>query len=76
MEGVGGSYLYNGQKRQSSDISYDSELQAKLWKKSCELVGLQEDWRTPLGPSHKERYLELTNHIEPLPDFILFQHVH
>ncbi|XP_038571567.1 dehydrogenase/reductase SDR family member on chromosome X-like [Micropterus salmoides] len=43
MEGFGGSYLYNGQKRQSSDISYDSELQAKLWKKSCELVGLQED---------------------------------
>ncbi|XP_044043734.1 dehydrogenase/reductase SDR family member on chromosome X isoform X2 [Siniperca chuatsi] len=42
MEGVGGCYLYNGQKRQSSDISYDSELQAELWKKSCELTGLQE----------------------------------
>ncbi|XP_076579975.1 polyprenol dehydrogenase [Chaetodon auriga] len=40
MEGVGGCYLYNGEKRQSSDISYDSELQAKLWKKSCQLVGL------------------------------------
>ncbi|XP_070814214.1 polyprenol dehydrogenase [Chaetodon trifascialis] len=40
MEGVGGCYLYNGEKRQSSNISYDSELQAKLWKKSCELVGL------------------------------------
>ncbi|XP_017285529.1 dehydrogenase/reductase SDR family member on chromosome X isoform X2 [Kryptolebias marmoratus] len=42
MEGVGGFYLYNGEKTQSSDLSYDSELQAKLWKKSCELVGLQE----------------------------------
>ncbi|XP_070786891.1 polyprenol dehydrogenase [Enoplosus armatus] len=40
MEGVGGCYLYNGVKRQSSGISYDSELQAELWKKSCELAGL------------------------------------
>ncbi|XP_034007035.1 dehydrogenase/reductase SDR family member on chromosome X [Trematomus bernacchii] len=40
MEGVGGCYLYNGEKRQSSPPSYDSELQAELWKKSCELVGL------------------------------------
>lgn len=42
MEGVGGCYLYNGQKTQSSDVSYNSELQAKLWKKSCELVDLQD----------------------------------
>ncbi|MEQ2170026.1 hypothetical protein GOODEAATRI_031053, partial [Goodea atripinnis] len=42
LEGVGGCYLYNGQKTQSSDLSYDSELQAQLWKKSCQLVGLQE----------------------------------
>ncbi|XP_013889558.1 polyprenol dehydrogenase isoform X2 [Austrofundulus limnaeus] len=42
MEGVGGCYLYNGEKTQSSDVSYDSQLQVKLWKKSCELVGLQE----------------------------------
>ncbi|XP_012709209.2 dehydrogenase/reductase SDR family member on chromosome X [Fundulus heteroclitus] len=41
MEGVGGCYLYNGRKTQSSDLSYDTELQAKLWKKSCQLVGLQ-----------------------------------
>ncbi|KAG7235417.1 hypothetical protein INR49_002728 [Caranx melampygus] len=40
MEGVGGCYLYNGQKTKSSDSSYDSELQAQLWKKSCELAGL------------------------------------
>lgn len=42
MEGVGSCYLYNGEKRQSSDLSYDSELQVKLWKKSCELVGLKK----------------------------------
>ncbi|XP_028428080.1 polyprenol dehydrogenase isoform X2 [Perca flavescens] len=42
MEGVGGCYLYNGHRKQSSDTSYDSELQAELWKKSCELVGLQK----------------------------------
>ncbi|KAM6893606.1 polyprenol dehydrogenase [Xenentodon cancila] len=42
MEGVGGCYLYNGQRTQSSRLSYDSELQAALWKKSRELVGLQE----------------------------------
>nr|XP_019959399.1 PREDICTED: dehydrogenase/reductase SDR family member on chromosome X-like [Paralichthys olivaceus] len=41
MEGVGGCYLYNGKKTQSSDLSFDSELQEELWKKSCELVGLQ-----------------------------------
>lgn len=42
MEGVGGCYLYNGVKTKSSDLSYDSELQVKMWKKSCELVGLQK----------------------------------
>ncbi|XP_034406866.1 dehydrogenase/reductase SDR family member on chromosome X isoform X1 [Cyclopterus lumpus] len=41
MEGVGACYLYNSLKTQSSDSSYDAELQARLWKKSCELVGLQ-----------------------------------
>ncbi|XP_075999128.1 polyprenol dehydrogenase isoform X1 [Genypterus blacodes] len=42
MEGVGGCYLYNGDKTQSVDVSYDTVLQAELWKKSCELVGLNE----------------------------------
>uniref|UniRef100_UPI0037E87A7C polyprenol dehydrogenase n=1 Tax=Semicossyphus pulcher TaxID=241346 RepID=UPI0037E87A7C len=42
LEGVGASYLYNGERRASADISYDTELQAELWKKSCELVGLQQ----------------------------------
>ncbi|XP_026157799.1 polyprenol dehydrogenase isoform X2 [Mastacembelus armatus] len=40
MEGAGGFYLYNGQKTQSSDFSYDSQLQAELWSKSCKLVGV------------------------------------
>uniref|UniRef100_A0A672HXE0 Dehydrogenase/reductase (SDR family) X-linked n=1 Tax=Salarias fasciatus TaxID=181472 RepID=A0A672HXE0_SALFA len=42
MEGVGGVYLYNGQKTQSARLSYDSELQAQLWTKSCQLCGLQQ----------------------------------
>ncbi len=47
MEGVGGCYLYNGVKRQSSHLSYDSELQVWLWKKSCELLKLQEARHLP-----------------------------
>lgn len=43
MEAVGGCYLYNGQKTQSSDLSYDAELQTELWRKSCELVGLRKN---------------------------------
>uniref|UniRef100_A0A3B4WQ61 Dehydrogenase/reductase (SDR family) X-linked n=1 Tax=Seriola lalandi dorsalis TaxID=1841481 RepID=A0A3B4WQ61_SERLL len=43
MEGVGGRYVYNGRKTRSADLSYDSELQAELWKKSCELAGLREN---------------------------------
>ncbi|XP_061544861.1 dehydrogenase/reductase SDR family member on chromosome X [Phycodurus eques] len=42
MEGVGGCYLYNGEKRQSAKDSYDAELQAELWRKSCELAGLHK----------------------------------
>ncbi|XP_054656495.1 dehydrogenase/reductase SDR family member on chromosome X [Dunckerocampus dactyliophorus] len=42
MEGVGSCYLYNGQKRQSASASYDTELQADLWKKSCQLTGLHK----------------------------------
>lgn len=40
FEGVGACYLYNGEKRPSAEASYNTELQAQLWKKSCELVGL------------------------------------
>lgn len=42
LEGVGACYLYNSHRIQSSDSSYDSELQAELWKKSCELVGIRD----------------------------------
>ncbi|KAG9349355.1 hypothetical protein JZ751_027798, partial [Albula glossodonta] len=43
MEGVGGCYLYNGRRTQSSDISYNEDLQVKLWKQSCALVGLEDE---------------------------------
>lgn len=52
MEGVGGCYLYNGEKRESSESSYDAELQAKLWKTSCELVGIKCPWRTSSRGAH------------------------
>ncbi|KAK7893065.1 hypothetical protein WMY93_022217 [Mugilogobius chulae] len=41
MEGVGGTYLYNGEKTRSAEASYDPELQVQLWKKSCQLAGLK-----------------------------------
>ncbi|KAM8977110.1 polyprenol dehydrogenase [Pelodytes ibericus] len=41
LEGIGGCYLYNGQKIKSSDISYDEELQRRLWNESCKMVGIQ-----------------------------------
>lgn len=41
LEGIGGLYLYNGRKTESSALSYDKRLQTKLWKQSCALVGLQ-----------------------------------
>ncbi|XP_020371420.2 dehydrogenase/reductase SDR family member on chromosome X [Rhincodon typus] len=42
LEGVGGSYLANGQKTKSADISYDADLQKKLWTQTCKLVGIPE----------------------------------
>ncbi|XP_026788168.1 dehydrogenase/reductase SDR family member on chromosome X isoform X2 [Pangasianodon hypophthalmus] len=42
LEGLGGLYLYNGQKKISSASSYDKQLQEKLWTKSCAMVGLQK----------------------------------
>ncbi|XP_034145612.1 dehydrogenase/reductase SDR family member on chromosome X isoform X2 [Esox lucius] len=40
LEGVGGCYLYNGQKTKSAEITYHQDVQAELWKRSCALVGL------------------------------------
>lgn len=43
LEGVGGCYLYNGEKTDSSDVTYDTEVQAELWKRSCLLVGISNE---------------------------------
>ncbi|XP_053562411.1 dehydrogenase/reductase SDR family member on chromosome X [Bombina bombina] len=40
MEGVGGCYLYNGQKSKSADISYNEVFQKNLWTESCKMVRL------------------------------------
>ncbi|XP_075052589.1 polyprenol dehydrogenase isoform X2 [Mixophyes fleayi] len=40
LEGIGGCYLYNGQKIKSADITYDAELQKKLWTESCNMAAL------------------------------------
>uniref|UniRef100_H3AX46 Dehydrogenase/reductase X-linked n=1 Tax=Latimeria chalumnae TaxID=7897 RepID=H3AX46_LATCH len=42
LEGVGGCYLYNGQRTKSVDTSYNEELQRRLWIQSCKLVGIPE----------------------------------
>ncbi|XP_078601244.1 polyprenol dehydrogenase-like [Branchiostoma floridae x Branchiostoma japonicum] len=42
LEGIGGRYLDNCQSVQSSDQSYDKDLQKRLWEESCRLVHLQE----------------------------------
>lgn len=46
MEAQGGCYLYNGQKIPSAEVSYNRVLQAELFKKSCELVGLRINGQT------------------------------
>nr|XP_033803373.1 zinc finger BED domain-containing protein 1 isoform X3 [Geotrypetes seraphini] len=40
LEGVGGCYLYNGERTRSADISYDEDLQRKLWAVSCKMTGV------------------------------------
>lgn len=40
LEGIGGCYLYNGERTKSADVSYDIELQKKLWTESCKMVAL------------------------------------
>lgn len=42
LEGVGGTYLYNEQRTKSVDVSYDEELQRKLWTESCKMVGISD----------------------------------
>ncbi|XP_060089891.1 dehydrogenase/reductase SDR family member on chromosome X isoform X2 [Heteronotia binoei] len=42
LEGVGSCYLYNEQRTKSLDLSYDEELQRRLWTESCKLVGIPD----------------------------------
>ncbi|XP_074156339.1 polyprenol dehydrogenase isoform X2 [Sminthopsis crassicaudata] len=40
LEGVGGCYLYHEKIIKSSDVTYDEDLQRKLWAESCKMVGI------------------------------------
>ncbi|XP_068126041.1 E3 SUMO-protein ligase ZBED1 isoform X2 [Hyperolius riggenbachi] len=40
LEGTGGCYLYNGEKIKSADVTYDAEVQMKLWLESCKMAAL------------------------------------
>ncbi|KAB5576667.1 hypothetical protein PHYPO_G00200320 [Pangasianodon hypophthalmus] len=40
FEGVSGCYVHEGKPVKSSSASYDSELQAELWKSTCRLLRL------------------------------------
>uniref|UniRef100_A0A8C2ES73 Uncharacterized protein n=1 Tax=Cyprinus carpio TaxID=7962 RepID=A0A8C2ES73_CYPCA len=42
LEGVGGCWVCDGQQVQSSAASYDEDLQAGLWRNTCDLLGLQD----------------------------------
>ncbi|XP_061483016.1 dehydrogenase/reductase SDR family member on chromosome X-like isoform X2 [Rhineura floridana] len=42
LEEVGGCYLCNEQKTKSADVSYDEELQKRLWTESCRLAGIPD----------------------------------
>uniref|UniRef100_A0A7N4V2N9 Polyprenol dehydrogenase n=1 Tax=Sarcophilus harrisii TaxID=9305 RepID=A0A7N4V2N9_SARHA len=40
LEGVGGCYLYHEKIIKSSNVTYDEDLQRKLWAESCKMVGI------------------------------------
>ncbi|XP_075450711.1 polyprenol dehydrogenase isoform X3 [Ascaphus truei] len=40
LEGIGGCFLSNGNRTKSVDLSYNEELQTKLWTESCKMVGI------------------------------------
>ncbi|XP_056414808.1 dehydrogenase/reductase SDR family member on chromosome X isoform X2 [Hyla sarda] len=40
LEGIGGCYICNGGRTKSADVSYDMELQKKLWIESCKMSAL------------------------------------
>ncbi|XP_068778250.1 E3 SUMO-protein ligase ZBED1 isoform X3 [Struthio camelus] len=43
MEGVGGCYLYNEERTKSADVTYDEELQRRLWTESCKMAGISDE---------------------------------
>ncbi|XP_077336928.1 polyprenol dehydrogenase isoform X3 [Lithobates pipiens] len=40
LEGIGGCYLYNGQRIKSADVTYNTEVQKRLWAESCKMAVL------------------------------------
>jgi NAD(P)-dependent dehydrogenase (short-subunit alcohol dehydrogenase family) len=42
VEGVSGKYFVNSREKESSKESYDVELQEEVWKKTLEMLGLEE----------------------------------
>ncbi|XP_072283705.1 polyprenol dehydrogenase [Pyxicephalus adspersus] len=40
LEGIGGCYLFNGQRIKSADVTYNTEVQKKLWTESCKMAAL------------------------------------
>ncbi|NXG33602.1 DHRSX reductase, partial [Dromaius novaehollandiae] len=43
VEGVGGCYLYNEERTKSADVTYDEELQRRLWTESCKMVEISDE---------------------------------
>lgn len=43
LENVSGRYFVNNRSEPSKDITYDKEIQKKLWKKTKEIVGMKID---------------------------------
>ncbi|XP_038613018.1 dehydrogenase/reductase SDR family member on chromosome X, partial [Tachyglossus aculeatus] len=43
LEGVGGCYLYEEERTRSAHLTYDQELQRKLWAQSCKMVRIPDE---------------------------------
>ncbi|KAJ8003615.1 hypothetical protein DPEC_G00150180 [Dallia pectoralis] len=67
LEGIGGCYLYNGKRTKSAGVTYQRDVQAELWKRSCGLVGLEDDpGTTASGICHGRQ----RRRVGPLPSSI------
>ncbi|KAM5179807.1 E3 SUMO-protein ligase ZBED1 isoform 3-T6 [Mantella aurantiaca] len=42
LEGIGGCYLYNGQRIKSANVTYNTEIQKKLWTESCKMTAIPD----------------------------------